>query len=92
MPADKAKKSRHTALRIRFIQNKLSFCGGVLWFPPQKVGSLKKGRGKKRKEKEEEENIKQRLIDWKEKEKKNTEKKSPKTTANFGRGETKFAS
>ena len=62
-------------------------CGGVLWFPPQKVVSLKKGRGKKRKKKEERRKQKTTNLERKGRGEKVTEK-----TANFTRGETKFAS
>ena len=67
---------------------------GVLWFPPQKVESLKNGRVKKeerkRKEKKKEERTKQKTTLGKKKRKKG--RKSYRKTANFGREETKFAS
>jgi hypothetical protein len=61
---------------------------GVLRFPPHKVVSLKKGRGKKRKKrkkrkKKREENRRHHLE---------REEKLQQTAANFERGGTKFAS
>ena len=80
-----------TKIPLEYIYRQAVLLWGVLWFPPQKVVSLKKGRGKKknrkgkRGEKKTENNI------WKEKEKRKSRKVTEKT-ANFGREETKFAS
>ena len=74
---------------------------GVLWFPPQKVVSLKKGRVKKeeRKRKEKGKNRKKRReqnrkqhLERNGKIKRKRGVKVTEKTANYGREETKFAS
>ena len=46
-----SKKERMTKNELDYIYRQAILLRGVLWFPPQKVVSLKKGRGRKRKEK-----------------------------------------
>ena len=51
-----------TKNELDYIYRQAILLRGVLWFPPQKVVSLKKGRGKKRKEKKKDERRKQKTT------------------------------